>query len=87
MFTQAPRFKQIAVVAATAMLAFSVHTAKAQDVTGAGASFPAPVYAKWADAYNKATGVRINYQSMGASMTVSSAGNPPVTGRRFGLRK
>ncbi|WP_348753975.1 phosphate ABC transporter substrate-binding protein PstS [uncultured Aquincola sp.] len=66
MFTQAPRFKQIAVVAATAMLAFSVHTAKAQDVTGAGASFPAPVYAKWADAYNKATGVRINYQSVGS---------------------
>ncbi|UZD53820.1 phosphate ABC transporter substrate-binding protein PstS [Caldimonas aquatica] len=40
--------------------------AHAQDVTGAGASFPAPVYAKWADAYNKATGVRINYQSVGS---------------------
>lgn len=66
MFTQAPRFKQIAVVAATAMLAFTVHSARAQDVTGAGASFPAPVYAKWADAYNKATGVRINYQSVGS---------------------
>jgi phosphate transport system substrate-binding protein len=38
----------------------------AQDVTGAGASFPAPLYAKWADAYNKATGVRINYQSVGS---------------------
>ncbi|HWH82715.1 MAG TPA: phosphate ABC transporter substrate-binding protein PstS [Burkholderiaceae bacterium] len=38
----------------------------AQDVTGAGASFPAPVYAKWADAYNKATGARINYQSVGS---------------------
>jgi phosphate transport system substrate-binding protein len=41
-------------------------TASAQDVTGAGASFPAPVYAKWADAYNKATGARINYQSVGS---------------------
>lgn len=40
--------------------------ALAQDVTGAGATFPAPVYAKWADAYNKATGVRINYQSIGS---------------------
>ncbi|QPF74449.1 phosphate ABC transporter substrate-binding protein PstS [Roseateles sp. DAIF2] len=40
--------------------------ALAQDVTGAGASFPAPVYAKWADAYNKATGARINYQSVGS---------------------
>ncbi len=38
----------------------------AQDVTGAGASFPAPVYAKWADAYNKATGARVNYQSVGS---------------------
>jgi phosphate transport system substrate-binding protein len=40
--------------------------AHAQDVTGAGATFPAPLYAKWADAYNKATGVRINYQSVGS---------------------
>jgi phosphate transport system substrate-binding protein len=39
----------------------------AQDVTGAGASFPAPLYAKWADAYNKATGSKINYQSVGSS--------------------
>jgi len=43
-----------------------VSSAFAQDVTGAGASFPAPVYAKWADAYNKATGARINYQSVGS---------------------
>jgi phosphate transport system substrate-binding protein len=40
--------------------------ASAQDVTGAGASFPAPVYAKWADAYHKATGARVNYQSVGS---------------------
>jgi phosphate transport system substrate-binding protein len=38
----------------------------AQDVTGAGATFPAPLYAKWADAYNKATGSKINYQSVGS---------------------
>jgi phosphate transport system substrate-binding protein len=48
------------VVAATAS------GAHAQQVTGAGATFPAPLYAKWADAYNKATGVRINYQSVGS---------------------
>ncbi len=41
-------------------------SAFAQDVTGAGASFPAPIYAKWADAYNKATSVRVNYQSVGS---------------------
>jgi phosphate transport system substrate-binding protein len=40
--------------------------ALAQDVTGAGATFPAPLYAKWADAYNKATGTKINYQSVGS---------------------
>src|SRR6187431_3233451 len=38
----------------------------AQDVTGAGATFPAPLYAKWAEAYNKASGARINYQSVGS---------------------
>src|SRR3954462_10187176 len=40
--------------------------AAAQDVTGAGASFPAPLYSKWASDYNKATGVKINYQSIGS---------------------
>ncbi len=40
--------------------------AVAQEVTGAGASFPAPLYSKWASDYNKATGVKINYQSVGS---------------------
>ena len=35
-------------------------------VTGAGATFPAPLYAKWAEAYNKATNMQINYQSVGS---------------------
>src|SRR5262245_3626651 len=48
----------------------------AQDITGAGASFPAPLYAKWADAYNKSTGVRINYQSVG-----SGAGMRQIRGK------
>ncbi|MBF0419139.1 MAG: phosphate ABC transporter substrate-binding protein PstS [Magnetococcales bacterium] len=38
----------------------------ATEVTGAGASFPAPLYAKWADAYQKETGHKINYQSIGS---------------------
>ena len=60
-----------------ALAALSVTSvASAQDVTGAGASFPAPVYAKWADAYNKATGVRINYQSVG-----SGAGMRQIRGK------
>ena len=40
--------------------------AQAQEVTGAGATFPAPLYAKWAADYNKATGVKLNYQSVGS---------------------
>ena len=38
----------------------------AQGVTGAGASFPAPLYSKWAADYNKATSVKVNYQSVGS---------------------
>ena len=41
-------------------------SAQAVEITGAGASFPAPIYAKWADAYQKATGNKINYQSIGS---------------------
>ena len=39
----------------------------AQEITGAGATFPAPIYSKWAEAYQKATGVKMNYQSIGSS--------------------
>ena len=52
--------------AALAAAALAPALVAAQDVTGAGATFPAPLYAKWADAYNKATGARINYQSVGS---------------------
>jgi len=38
----------------------------AQEITGAGATFPAPIYSKWAAEYNKATGVKVNYQSIGS---------------------
>ena len=40
--------------------------ANAAEITGAGATFPAPLYAKWADAYQKATANRMNYQSVGS---------------------
>ena len=43
-----------------------LNVAGAQEITGAGATFPAPLYAKWAADYNKATGVKINYQSVGS---------------------
>ena len=51
-------------------------------MTGAGATFPAPIYAKWADAYNKATGARINYQSVG-----SGAGIKQITRQDRRLRR
>src|SRR5688572_24706711 len=41
--------------------------AHAAEITGAGATFPAPIYGKWAEAYQKATGNRMNYQSIGSS--------------------
>ena len=48
-----------------ALISFSALSA-AQDVTGAGASFPAPLDSKWAADYNKATNIKINYQSVGS---------------------
>ena len=51
--------------ALTAAAALSA-SALAADLTGAGATFPYPIYAKWADAYKKATGVGLNYQSIGS---------------------
>lgn len=53
------------------LLAALAVTAQAQDITGAGATFPAPLYAKWADAYNKATGIKVNYQSVGSGAGIN----------------
>jgi len=51
-------------IAAVSMLV--VASASAADITGAGATFPAPIYGKWAEAYQKATGNKMNYQSIGS---------------------
>ena len=53
-------------LAAAMGLAFSV-SAMAADITGAGATFPYAVYTKWAEAYEKATGNKVNYQGIGSS--------------------
>ena len=70
--------RQFSIKALAAGFAFAgmLSTGTAQEITGAGASFPAPLYAKWADAYNKATGMRINYQSVG-----SGAGMRQIRGK------
>ena len=54
-----------AVWLAAAVAAFAL-PAQGADITGAGATFPYPIYAKWADAYRKQTGVGLNYQSIGS---------------------
>ena len=59
-------FKSSLIVSAGLALVSLASLAAAQDVTGAGASFPAPLYSKWAADYNKATSVKINYQSVGS---------------------
>ena len=53
-------------VLAAAAIAFGISTAMATDITGAGATFPYPIYAKWAEAYKQKTGVGMNYQSIGS---------------------
>jgi phosphate transport system substrate-binding protein len=52
--------------------------AAAQDITGAGATFPAPLYAKWAADYNRATGVKINYQSVGSGAGIKQIDSKTV---------
>jgi phosphate transport system substrate-binding protein len=59
------RFMSYAAAASLAV-AFTITTAQAADISGAGATFPYPIYAKWADAYKKDTGYGLNYQSIGS---------------------
>lgn len=54
-------------------------TVSAADITGAGATFPYPIYAKWAEAYSKETGVKLNYQSIGSSGGIRQINNKTVT--------
>ena len=81
-------FTKLALMAAT--LALSSAVAHAADISGAGATFPYPIYAKWADAYKKETGVGMNYQSIGsgggikqikAKTVTFGATDAPLTGK------
>ena len=54
-------------IAAAAMATVAMGSAFAAEITGAGATFPYPAYAKWAEAYKAATGNSLNYQSIGSS--------------------
>ncbi len=69
-------FKALVSAAALALAASGV--AAAADITGAGATFPYPIYAKWADAYKKETGIGLNYQSIGSGGGIKQIGAKTV---------
>jgi phosphate transport system substrate-binding protein len=82
------RFMSYAAAACLAA-AFTITTAQAADISGAGATFPYPIYGKWADAYKKETGIGLNYQSIGsgggikqikAGTVTFGASDAPLTG-------
>ena len=64
------------IVTLLAAVSLSSH---AQDITGAGATFPAPIYAKWAADYHKETGTKINYQSVGSGAGIKQIEAKTVT--------
>jgi phosphate transport system substrate-binding protein len=57
---------RIALTALAIGMAWLTSAAQAQPITGAGATFPAPVYAKWGEAAKAATGIELNYQAIGS---------------------
>lgn len=69
----------IKTVVAAGMIAAASTAAFAADITGAGATFPFPVYSKWADAYKKETGNGLNYQSIGSGAGIKQIQAKTVT--------
>jgi phosphate transport system substrate-binding protein len=65
------------VAAAAALMV--VGTAVAADISGAGATFPYPIYSKWADAYKQQTGIGLNYQSIGSGAGIKQIKAKTVT--------
>ena len=65
--------------AVLAVCAAGVTYAYAASISGAGATFPYPIYAKWADMYNKETGFRLNYQSIGSGGGIKQIKSKTVT--------
>lgn len=61
------KFKRVAALVSAASLTIGLSACNAAELTGAGATFPAPLYSKWASEYNKASGHKVNYQSIGSS--------------------
>ena len=88
--------KHWTVLAAAGFIATAaIVPATAADISGAGATFPYPIYAKWADAYKKETGIGLNYQSIGsgggikqikAKTVTFGASDMPLTPARISTR-
>src|SRR3954454_14592828 len=68
-----------AILAAGVIAAAIAYPAIAIDISGAGATFPYPIYAKWADAYKKATGSGLNYQAIGSGGGIKQISARTVT--------
>ena len=60
------QFHRAALAVAVAAAVLAAHPVTAQQITGAGATFPAPVYAKWGEAAKAAVGIELNYQAIGS---------------------
>ncbi|WP_337271362.1 phosphate ABC transporter substrate-binding protein PstS [Oryzifoliimicrobium ureilyticus] len=72
--------RPVALAAAIAVsMSFGAGLVQAADISGAGATFPYPIYAKWADAYKKETGNGLNYQSIGSGGGVKQIKAKTVT--------
>ena len=80
---------KLTIAVLSVLLAVTAHSA---EITGAGATFPYPIYAKWAEGYKKATGNSLNYQSIGSSGGVRQinartvdfgATDAPITGENL----
>ena len=71
--------KRIILAAAALVAATYAIPVRAADITGAGATFPAPLYAKWAEAYKKETGNGLNYQAIGSGGGVNQIKAKTVT--------
>ncbi len=69
---------RVATIAAAVVLAGVATAAQAQQITGAGSTFAAPIYAKWAEAAQGATGVKLNYQAIGSGAGINQINNRTV---------
>jgi len=76
---QLSQFAKFVCIAALAVGGAFVTLARAADISGAGATFPYPLYAKWADVYKKDTGVGLNYQSIGSGGGIKQIQQKTVT--------